>query len=41
LTREHFKKIQKKFKKKPQSDTWHTARLTRVHLQKLTKLKKN
>jgi len=44
LTREHLKNnsknIQKnkiKNSKKPQSDTWHTPGLTRVHLKKIKK----
>jgi len=41
LTREHLKKIKKKIKKnskKPQSDTWHTLRLTHVHFKKINKI---
>jgi len=44
LTRGHLKNNSKKFKKnkiknskKPQSDTWHTPGLTRVHLKKIQK----
>jgi len=41
--KKNSKKIQKnkiKNSKKPQSDTWHTLGLTRVHLKKIKKIKK-
>jgi len=51
LTRGHLKKIKKiqqkfnknkiKNSKKSQNDTWHAPKLTRVHLIKLKKIKKN
>jgi len=48
LIRGHLKKIQKKIQKnkiknskKPQSDTWHTLGLTRVHFKKILKKIKN